>query len=191
MEHDVASKYEHLKGKIPEQPTARDTALTEALTLIESQTIADLTANYNALNEKSDELAAAVKVVNLQMDALEIVIRRRLDAQNADAVRISGYTWSEKFEPYPVCEDPAAIVAYFESHGMEDQLTLRNSELAARLKNFVKEEALAGGLQMTTKTVPDPTTGVDSEIVEVRSSIPGVRVFLKGTLSRVKSSKKE
>jgi len=184
----MASKWAHLKGKVPEKaPTLRDMALGEELNKIDAADIGQLTDEYNALWKESDDLAALVKANKLKMDAREILIRKRLASKGVDGAMVNGYTWTEKFEPYPVCEDPAAIVEYFRTHDMEDQLTLSNTELASRLKSFVKDEASRGELQVITI----PGENGEEDTTEVRSSIPGVKVFLKADLSRVKSSKKE
>jgi hypothetical protein len=184
----MASKYAGLKHRIPEQPTARDAALTAELAAIETETLAELTAGYNTCKDAAGKLAEQVKQLSVRLEAREILIRRALDAQGATSVRMQGYTWSEKFEPYPVTEDPAAVVRYFREHGLEDQLTLTASELNGRLKNLVKEEALANELQVDVVTVVDPATGAEQQTTEVRSRVPGVRVFLKAGLSRVKGA---
>lgn len=184
----MASKYARLKGKVPEQETERDQAINEFLAEWRNDSLAVLTEAYNKACTDGDELAAKVKKTNQRIDALEILIRRRLDAEDADSVGMHGFTWSEKFEPYPVAEDPVAIVKYFKDNELEDQLALTNSELAGRLKKYVKEEALANELVVVTKQVDDPDApGGTREVTEVRSHIPGVRVFLKAGLSRVKS----
>lgn len=182
----MASKWGHLKGKVPErQPTVRDLGLAEELKKLDDVDINQLTDEYNALWKESDDLAALTKANKLKMDAREIMIRKRLAAKGIDGAMVNGYTWTEKFEPYPVCEDPAAIVEYFKEHGMEDQLALTTTELASRLKKFVKEEADRGELQITTV----PGENGEDDTTEVRSSVPGVKVFLKADLSRVKSKK--
>lgn len=183
----MASKYAHLKGQVPERPaTARDLGLAEELKKLDKIDLNTLTDEYNALWKESDDLALLVKTNKLKMDAREIMIRKRLDAMGVDGAKVNGYTWTEKFEPFPVCEDPKAIVKYFEEND-PSQLQLSNTELAARLKNFVKEEAATGQLRIVTI----PGENGEEDRTEVYSSVPGVKVFLKGDLSRVKSSKKE
>lgn len=183
----MGSKYAGLRGRVPEQQTERDIELQVRLEEWEGQTLAELTASFNQFTQHLQAATEKVKGINLSLEACEILIREKLDALEGDAITVNGYTWSPKFEPYPVCEDPAAIIKYFEEHNMKDQLLLKSSELASRLKNFVKEEALNGELIVETKTVPDPETGEERTINDVRSQIPGVKVFLKGSLSRVKS----
>lgn len=183
----MASKYAGLKGRIPEQPTEREAAVQALLDEYKDTPIADLTATYNLAVEQATSLAAKVKAIGARLEAFEILIRQRLDALEGDAISVNGYTWSPKFEPYPVAEDVDKIVAYFKEHGMEDQLVLKTSELASRLKNFVKEEALNGELIVEPKTVVDEATGEEKVVNDVRSQIPGVRVFLKASLSRVKT----
>jgi hypothetical protein len=185
----MASKYAGLKGRIPERQTARDVALEAAITERKENNVADLTEEYNLLNAKAKQLTAEGKALKVKADAVEILIRRKLDVEEADAIRINGFTWSETFEPYPVAEDVDAIVQYFEEHDMKDQLRLKSSELAERLKTFIKEEALAGELTIEQKEIEDPLApGGKREVTEVRSKIPGVKVYLKPGLSRVKSS---
>lgn len=184
----MASKYAHLKGQVPEdQPTEREESIARYL---EEYRIADTTtvavaARYNGLERLKAKLAAETKVINQMLEAVEIIFRERLDGEGLDAVKADGYTWSVSYVPYPVCEDPALIEQYFLEHGMEDQLHLKASELASRLKNHVKEEAQNNELIIDIET--DPVTGVEIKRT-VRSQIPGVKVFLDASLSRTKSS---
>lgn len=180
----MASKYAHLKGQVPtEEPSERDEVMTVLLAERESKTLGELTAEHNTLSDEFDEKKRVLDAVGLKIDACDILIRKNLAALDADSVSVNGRTWSTKFEPYPVAEDPSAIIKYFEEHHMTDQLVLKSSELASRLKAFVKEEAVNNELVITTKDV----NGVQT--TEVRSNIPGVKVFLKATLSRPKSAK--
>lgn len=184
----MASQWAFLKGKVPEkQPTARDLGLAEELRKIDEADLGQLTQEYNDLWKESDDLAALTKANKLKMDAREIMIRKRLAAKGVDGAMVNGYTWTEKFEPYPVCKDPGAIVAYLREHDPA-QLNLTNTELASRLKAKVKEEAKAG--ELIIETQPDPNNPGE-DVTIVRSQVPGVEVFLKTDLSRVKSSKKE
>ncbi len=184
----MASKYAGLKGKVPEAPTERSQEITEHILKRAGQSFTDLAGDYNNLRGKIDGISAALKVLNTELDAIEIMLRESLEAQNADSVKTQGYTWSSNPEPYPSCENPEAIIAYFNDNGMADQLKLRSTELASRLKGFVKEEALANELIPSVKIVDGPD-GEPIETLEVRSKIPGVKVFLKYSLSRVKSSR--
>lgn len=191
----MASKYAKLKGRIPEgvrEPSEKETAIAAHLAARQATTLADLIAEYTGQAAQAEKLAAETKIIALLMEALERLIRQRLDAMNADGLSSGGFTWSTSYEPYPVvlANDVPGIVQYFKDHGMEDQLALKASEVAARLKSFVKEEALNNELEIGTREVPDPRTGEPIEVPDVRSKIPGVRVFLKAELSRVKSGKR-
>lgn len=186
----MASKYAGQKGRIPEQQSARDQALDQAIAERLPKTVAELTKEYNETKDAAAEMTIKAKALKVKADALEILIRRKLDAEDADAIRINGYTWSETFEPYPVCDDIDAVLEYLQNpdNGMADQLRLKSSEIGERLKNHVKEEALANELIIDTKIVDDPSApGGQREVTEVRSRIPGVKVYLKPGLSRVKS----
>lgn len=144
-----------------------------------------LTTEYNDLIEQADKVAEQAASLKVQTDALEAVIMETLEGQDLDGVRQVGFTWSTSCEPYPVPEDLGAIVEFMRQNGMEAQLELKKSELAARLKSFVKDEALNNELQIVEQT--DPDTGETYNVVY--SQIPGVRVFLKESLSRTKSTK--
>lgn len=192
----MASKYEKLKGVIPvEAPTERDAAIETALKEHKGKPISELTAIYNGKIDEltgPDGLAAKMKAAGQMITALEILIREALEGVEADSVSINGYTWSEACEPYPVVKaaDVDQIVDYFLANGMEEQLKLKAGELATRLKAHVKEEALNGELDVDVQMVPDPEApGGEREVRTVHSKVPGVRVFMKASLSRVKTSK--
>jgi hypothetical protein len=184
----LASKYAGLKGRIPEAPqTPRAADIAGKLNDWKDESISSLTEMFNGASAASAALAAEVKKVNATLEALEILIRQKLEALEGDAISVNGYTWSPKFEPYPVCDNPQAVVQYFRENDMESELVLTNTELASRLKTYIKEEALNNELQITTREEVDPITGDIREVPEVRSKIPGVKVFLKPGLSRAKS----
>jgi hypothetical protein len=182
-------KYKALKGKIPVQPSERDEAISAAIKEREGKSHTELMEELNALEPKIAEKAAELKALNTTYDALDIMIRERLEGLNVDGVKAHGFTWSKNVEPFPVVRaaDVEQIVQYFRDNGMEDQLALKASEIAGRLKTFVKEEALAGEFEIEEVEVPDPETGGTKTISEVRSKIPGVRIFLSEKLSRTKS----
>lgn len=185
----MASKYAGLKGRIPEQQTPRNANLIAELEKREKDPIASLTLAYLENRREAAGLATKVSALGVIEEALEILIRQRLEADEMDGVKIHGHSWSEKFEPYPVCEDPAKIIEYFKKHDA-DQLQLKSSELASRLKNLIKEEALAGELKIENEDVTDTVTGEVRSISIVRSSrVPGVRVFLKAGLNPPAKSK--
>lgn len=186
----MASKYEGLKGRIPEeeQPASdRDVVIATEMAEYGSKSLLELTDAFNRVGEQITEKAAEKKVLDLRQEAIDILIRKTIDAQGADKVGMHGFTWSIKYEPYPVADDPSAAIEYFGGNGMEHLLTLKASEVATRLKNYVKEEALNNELEIVEKvgTTPD---GEPMTTTEVRSKIPGVKVYLKPSLSRVKST---
>lgn len=187
----MASKYARLKGRIPEMQSARDVALDKAVEERKDKSVADLTREYNEAKAAAAKMTSDAKDLKVKADALEILIRKKLDVEDADAIRINGFTWSETFEPYPVCDDVEKVLAYLADpkNGMADTLRLKSSEIGERLKAFIKEEALANELVVETKEVEDPSSpGGKREVTEVRSGrFPGVKVYMKPGLSRVKS----
>lgn len=184
----MASKYGHLKGKVPAPPTERDEAIEAALRPLQGKSMQALALLYNTQKAKAAILARHAKARKAVIDALEMVMLRNLESAGLDGIKAEGFTWSPSFEPFPVCEDPDAIVKYFEENGLEDQLKLTKTELAGRLKSFVKDESVNGELEFGTKEITDPDGSI-REVPDVRSKIPGVRVFLQSALSRVKSSR--
>lgn len=188
----MASKYASLRGKVPEQPeppSEKQTKIAEIQARYVDRSLLNLTSEYNRLRTTADRAKELADDASLAVDAMESLIQEQLDSTGADSIKMNGFTWSAKCEPYPSAEDPTAIVKYFMDHGMADQLTLKACELATRLKGFVKEESLANELIIEVKTAIDPVTGEEIQYNEVRSQIPGVKVFLKTSLSRVKSNK--
>lgn len=185
-------KYSHLKGTIPKgqkEPTPRDAAIAAEIKRLNrlQLSLADLATGYNRLMTTAEASAKNLARINVQLEAHEQLLLGALESSDLERATADGYTWSEGCEPYPVCEDPAAIVAYFKENGMEEQLALTKTELASRLKTFVKEEAVNNELIIETKVIPHPVTGEEIEVPDVRSKVPGVRVFLKTSLSRRKA----
>jgi hypothetical protein len=154
-----------------------------------ARTLAELTEEYNALDKAIDDLEGQVAEKKIQRDAVDALIRKGIDGLESDGIKLNGFTWSEKCEPYAICEDPSKIVEYLKTNDMESALALKNSELIDRIKTIVREEAENNELLIEEKELTDPATGETYTVQEVRSHVPGVRVFLKHGLSRVKSKK--
>lgn len=181
-------KYKKAGKTIPVQPTVRGQALTEALTARRGRTLSDLTAEFNEVYAEAERLEALTKANNVKFDALEILIREHINDSGEDYVGVNGFTWTPLGTPYPVIDNPSEVIKYFDTDEMRDQLILTTSELASRVAAFVKDEAVKGLLQVKTVKVVDPETGAESDEIEVRSSIPGVKVYMKPRLGRTKSS---
>lgn len=190
----MATKYAALRGKVPEQPieaSPKQVEIAKRQAVYTDRSLLNLTTEYNKLCAVGDDLADQVKDSNLDIEAVERLIQEQLDAQGADSVKMNGFTWSIGAVPYPsvLAMNVAEVEKYFKDNGMAEQLSLSATELASRLKTFVKEEALANELIIEERTVVDEATGVEKIVTDVKSKIPGVRVFLKSSLSRVKSTK--
>jgi len=181
----MASKYAHLRGNVPVQQTERDEAVTKFMEEFrkEDTTTGAAAKRFNDLTAEKAKLTEQLNTLNQKLDAADYLMQDRLDADGSDAVSADGYTWSISCEPFPVCEDPEAIVKYLKRKKMADMLVLKTSELASRLRNLVKDEALNNELKVKVTTDAE-----GKEVREVRSNVPGVKVFLKQTLSRTKSS---
>lgn len=184
----MASKYASLKGKIPELPresSEREKAIAAEIIEFGDQPFEWLTATFNSRRIAKDRAEEAVEQADIKLEAVQRAILSKLDTESLDAIKANDYTWSGKTEPYPVVEDNAKLVAHFIDNHQEDMLTMH----WMRLKGIVREEALANELVIEEKTIVDQQTGKEITYNDVRSQIPGVRVFLKPSLSRVKSGK--
>lgn len=179
------------RGRIPEAP--REPSPKEVLyntTLEESRvlTLEEMTERYNALSEEEDKQAAVLGNIKTRLEALEYLIQRKIEATGADNLSVNGYTWTPKADAYASAEDSAALVKHFIDNGQAHLLSIH----PARLTSMVREEIDEGTILIEPKEVVDPTTGETKTINEVRSSVlPGVKVFLKDSLGRVKSSRKQ
>ena len=190
----MATKYAALRGRIPteEKPkTPKDLKIEELQDKYVDRSLLNLTAEYNRLDAKAAEEKAVLDATTLERDALDQLIQEQLDAQGADSVSMNGFTWSPGCEPYPsvAVKNLDEVKEYFNTHGMAAQLELTATEMAERLKTIVKEEALANELTIEEVPFVDPQTGEEKTKTEVRSRVPGVKVYLKTSLSRRKSTK--
>lgn len=162
---------------------------------------------YNALREEKEQIAEQEKDINLSLEALTNLINDYLQATGSDIWRGSGFSFSEKVEPYASVVDKAAVLEHFIPlkqlrAAVEDHLlgADEDCELIYQLLNraesqvgilsvpfqtlnaMVKAEAEAGDLLMV-ESIDD--NGEEKTIVT--STIPGVNVFLKTGLNRRKS----
>lgn len=181
----MASKYAMLKGKIPKEPTERDVRLVAEMAKQKGKSFTELAEIYNRTEAVKAKLDAKSKEQGAKLAALAALLEEHLEGTNADNITTQGRTWGISYEPYPTAEDPEQIVKYFNENGMASQLELTKTELASRLTNFVKEEAAANELIIEDKIIETPDG--PKEVREVRSKIPGVKVFLWSGLSKAKA----
>jgi hypothetical protein len=186
----MASKYAHLKGQIPIEEVIYSPEVAAFMKEYAEldPTPGERAKRYNTLNAEAVEMAGKVKVLNQKLEAAEANMLQSVDSNGIDSIKADGYTWTPTFEPYPSCEDPEAIVKYLKRKKMGSMLVLKVSELASRLRQLVKDEAANNELRIDVVSETDPITGEVKERRIVRSRVPGVKVFLKAKLSRVKSS---
>lgn len=191
----MASKYAHLKGKVPgaqREQTPREQEITQHIERRKEQTLSQLAQAYNLMCVQKERIAGIAAKHKIKMDAFERMIEQRLDSADEDSVSMHGYTWSTAFLPFPVLKDanPEEIKTYLRDNGQGDLLELSITELSERLTKLIKEEAENNELDISERTIVDETTGEARTVQDVKSSkIPGVRVFLKSSLSHVKSRK--
>lgn len=185
----MASKYAKLKGKVPRQPTERDENIIALKAERAGRTLAQLTEEFNARKVALDDLAKKAKAEKECADALTDLILGQLNDGDLDAARQHGYTWSESTLPYAVVTSASVkeVIQWFKDNDLAEQLDLTVSELGERVQKVVKAEAEANELLIEIEK--DEATGEERTVA--KSKIPGVRVFLKPSLSRVKSGKGE
>lgn len=214
MAKKPAKKYEHLKGTVPAVPDvapgtdrredairafmdgnpraqAMERAVAEGRELTPREaafpegprntwSADDLTREYNALEETKKKIGAAEWAVKVQLDANERLIRKAIEGLGADKITINGYTWSPSSQPYPSVDDPAALVQHYIDNGLQSMLTVHPS----RVLSHVKEEIEANTLKIEVKEGAGPE---GEDVTEVRSNLPGVKVYLAPSMSRRKS----
>lgn len=183
----MASKYAGLKGKVPQEQTPREANILRGMETRMRMSFAELATEHNTLKTRQAKLADYAKRLKQQIDAIELLMQDRLNAENHDRITTTGFNWSISYEPYASAENPEEIVKYFREHNMEAQLELSKTELASRLKTFVKEEALNNELTIEEVEEVNPQTGETFKKIVAKSKIPGVKVFLASEISKTKA----
>lgn len=183
----MASKYAKYKGKVPlaqvESTTERDQEIAKIQVELKDHNLAQLAAVLTGLRGIEEKLTSQLKTTGYHRAAVEELILNLLDAGETDAVSTGGHTLSTKFEPYPQVDDKAALL----KHCLDDEELRETLSLnPQRLASMIREEAENNLLQIEEKEIDKD--GEKVVVQEARSSqLPGVRVFLKRTLSRVKA----
>lgn len=186
----MASKYGKLRGQVPPKPSDDQPGSERAQRLLahteshRGEGLAAWAEHLTNLRRAEEEIKASLKLCEEEQEAIEGLVMDELEGRNEDAVSTGGFTHSVKYEPYPNPTDRPGLLQYCldEANGLRDALILPPARLAA----IVREEAEANELIIETKTIQ--VDGQEVEVQEARSRLlPGVRVFLKRTLSRVKS----
>lgn len=180
----MGSKYQSLRGTIPEEPTERDQAFMDVTSSYEGKTVDELTAAYNDLEVAAGVITRIAKQFKIEADVLETLIRKGIEAASAENMSINGYTWTPKYEPYPRVSDKSGLIDYFIEQDMKDMLGVMDG----KIKSFVKEEIAENELTIEIVAGIDQD-GNPTEKKEVHSALPGVLVYLKPDLGRVKSTR--
>jgi hypothetical protein len=172
--------------------------------------IGQLTELYNEARKAKDDFEDQIKTLNITIEALQQLIVTKLEESGSDIWRGNGYSFSEKPEPYASIENKSETLQHFLPISEAIDLIRKTGELRSHedvdeyltsalmvlerarqnlgmmqipwqtLNSLVKAEAEAGELLIEG----------DGEKVEARSSIPGVKVFLKSSINRRKAGEK-
>lgn len=205
-------KWTNLKGQVPAAPVEQTygdkirAEQAELRTTLDGSpaSMKDHVTLYNTLHAEKVSLAAREKEINLSLEALTGLINECLNQSGSDIWRGEGYSFSENVEPYASVADKAAVLEHFlplnairtllkrggvdgarRAGALLDQAIQKSGILSVpfqTLNAMVKAEAEAGDL--TIETINE---GEDNETTVVKSTIPGVNVYLKTGLNRRKS----
>lgn len=202
-------KWSSLKDSIPmetKDPIYRDKVRVERerRKTIDDRpaTMLDFVEEYNRLDDEKRKNAEREKEINLALEALTGLINDELKTSGSDIWRGLGYSFSENVSPRPLIIDKAAMLEHFlplRKLREEVSTIASRSELIARiedierrasilslnsktLEGMVKAEADAGDLTIEQE---EGENGESRTVV--KSTIPGVNVFLKSGVNRRKA----
>jgi hypothetical protein len=191
MAKNKARKWSNLVGKLPEDAPRESSEWMEKVFVLKdelkSATMDDLACAYADLDEEEALAELAQKERNIKYKALELRILEELDKVKAiagtDMWRGRGQTFSPKFTPRPVIENPAALAQWIQDTGQQHLLTLP----PARLKSIVCEAldpdgaAVLNAAQRAALKPGDPASG---------ACPPGVSAFMAFGLNHTTTRKK-
>lgn len=139
-------KYTHLRGQLPtfELESAFQQKVTDAKTAYQALSVADLAREFGMQRKEKDAHEEAIKVINVELEALSQLIVEDLEAGDLQKVQIaSGATVYTQVEPYSSVENKEALLAYIKKAKMQALLTLPWQTL-----NALNKERLIGGKQV-------------------------------------------
>lgn len=136
-------KYTHLRGQLPafELEPVFQQKVTDAKTAYQALSVADLAREFGMQRKEKDAHEEAIKVINVELEALSQLIVEDLEAGDLQKVQIaSGATVYTQVEPYSSVENKEALFAYIKKAKMQALLTLPWQTL-----NALNKERLIGG----------------------------------------------
>lgn len=180
MARNKVRKWSNLKGQVPDAPTAEPSEWMERVfkekDARQTKTMSELQEEYAELVAADEAAEEAKSERNIKYAALDRRILEELDkvkqVSGQDMWRGNGHTFSPKFSPRPVVEDPVAFMKWIHDTNQQDQLTLPTGRLNAIIAECM-DTSLASILTPAQRALlapGDPGSGMPP---------PGIKLFLQ------------
>lgn len=166
----MPGKWSGLRGAVEKAPVDLDfqgkvNVSKTALAWDEKESRARKTAELARLfcerRDKKDQLEASIKELNVELEALSQMMIAAMEKEGTDMFRLdSGDSLSIKDEPYCSVAEKQTFIAWVKETNQEDLLTVHYQTLSGITKTMLKEG---------------------------RSAPPGIKVFLKQSITRRRS----
>jgi hypothetical protein len=184
----------HMVGKLPAPPVEETVEISEHMKKVfeaqderRDKNMEELVKEYEGLDDA--EVLASVESSKraIKYQALERIIYERLkkvkEASGQDMWRNAEHTFSPRFIPRPVVENPQALLAWVREKNMEALLTLPSGRLNSIIAEAYNEDivAILSPDQRATLEPGDPGSFAPP---------PGVKVFLQEGVHHTSKRKK-
>ena len=136
-------KWEKLRGKydpkpLPEEGNFRE-KVERARKAHENESLESLLALYDTFDQKKDEHEQGIKDMNVELTAVDKLIREKLADQDLRAVvSESGHTFAVDITPYVSIKDKIAFMKFMDAHPELDYLwAIQPKSLQAYVKDLL------------------------------------------------------
>ena len=150
-------KWSSLKGQYPELPW--EEKVRAAAAVIADEPVHEIVAMLNIHEQRKAEAERDLAAIKLDVETYERALIAAMERDGLESIKAHGHHWTPSIEPYPQQEDKLALREFFDQH-MPEALQIPWQTLKSLTK-----DALENG-----KALP-----------------PGVKVFLKPSISRRKA----
>jgi len=145
----MASKWQHLKGKIPDAPVgdmtnAADKKFIERVDALKfnyaTLTLPELMALFTGFNVEWDEVEARKKELNAEFEALGALLRAKFEEANVNSMRSNdGQNFYLSIEPYVGVEDKAKFEDWLcQQPDLDYLLGVHPQSLASLVKGYLE-----------------------------------------------------
>ena len=161
----MASKYAHLKSKLPSfevEPAWQekiDAFKREYGENITDANVSVLAVEFAKHKQEKEALEEQISARNVALEAISQMLVERLEADENQNVQLSsGATVFLSYDPYPTVEDKDALLAWIKKKKMNSLLSL----------NYQTLRGIVGDIYASGEKIEDAT-----------HPVPGVKTFLK------------